>query len=422
VGDSGTTANFNFNNNQMYLRGDGKLGLGTTAPSYMFDIVSPDTTGLMELTGNNITTGTGVGIVLDGLTTGTGFDMSVDALTSGSAFKINSTSTALTTGQLMSLDWSPTGSSEIFATGDLFKINIGSLGNIGNLFGIYDNGSDVFKVSQSQITSAVPHAFTSSGDVSIANDLVMTDQFSSTIKSDGPLTIQSGENFENLDLVLKPSGNGSVVVDDGNDLEVYVRQKIALDADDNADSYILYRDTTPSNRVELWVDGVESMRWRAGAASGTAPLVEANGSVISSAFDLAEIYPTNDSKLEAGDIVVVSQNAQQAGASYLVEKSNNENKSNVVGIVSTKPGLLMGGSSFYSDFCSLATSGAEGEQKAREQARGEATAQQKALESNFNESGATPVNSDAVNEAVEDKINLCKALRQVPVALTALPG
>jgi hypothetical protein len=36
IGDSGTTGNFNFNNNQMYLRGDGFLGLGTTAPGAAF--------------------------------------------------------------------------------------------------------------------------------------------------------------------------------------------------------------------------------------------------------------------------------------------------------------------------------------------------------------------------------------------------
>ena len=31
-------------------------------------------------------------------------------------------------------------------------------------------------------------------------------QTAATIKSDGPLTIESGETFENLDLTLKPSG------------------------------------------------------------------------------------------------------------------------------------------------------------------------------------------------------------------------
>src|SRR5690606_35923874 len=135
-----------------------------------------------------------------------------------------STSTGLTSGGLMHLEWNPGGGTEIYATSDLFSIDIGQYGNVDNLFAIDDNGNDVCKVSQSQIESAVPHSFTAAGDVSIANDLVFTNQTAAKIISDGPLTIQSGEAFENLDLVLKPSGSGSVIIDDGNNLELYSAQ------------------------------------------------------------------------------------------------------------------------------------------------------------------------------------------------------
>src|SRR3990167_5021624 len=38
IGDSGTTANFNFNNNQVYIRGDGRVGIGTSTPGYTLDV------------------------------------------------------------------------------------------------------------------------------------------------------------------------------------------------------------------------------------------------------------------------------------------------------------------------------------------------------------------------------------------------
>jgi hypothetical protein len=81
------------------------------------------------------------------------------------------------------------------------------------MFSITDNGSDLFRVSTTQIESAVPHAFTAAGDVSIAYDLEFTNQTSSNIKSLGPLTIESGESFENLNLTLKTYGTGDFVFD-----------------------------------------------------------------------------------------------------------------------------------------------------------------------------------------------------------------
>src|SRR3989344_2182143 len=177
-----------------------RLGIGTSNPSYKLDVVSSDTTGALSLTADSVTTGTAALISVDGLTQGTGLS-------------IASTSTALSTGKLLSLDWSPTGSTEIYATGDLFSINIGQYGNVGNLFKLTDNGSNLFSVSQSAITSGVPHSFTATGDVSIAYDLVFTNQTASTIDTYGPLTIQAGESFENNNLTLKTFGTGDLIFD-----------------------------------------------------------------------------------------------------------------------------------------------------------------------------------------------------------------
>ncbi|MEM4134509.1 MAG: hypothetical protein QXV73_04865 [Candidatus Micrarchaeia archaeon] len=145
------------------------------------------------------------------VTTGTFFTINANSLTSGKGLYLSSTSTGLNTGSLLSIDWSP--SSATSASGDLVKINIGSNGDVGNILNITDNNSTIFRVSETQIESAVPHVFTSSGDVSMAYDLIFTNQTSSNIKTYGPFTIDVGESFESNDLTLKTYNKGAVVVD-----------------------------------------------------------------------------------------------------------------------------------------------------------------------------------------------------------------
>ena len=140
-------------------------------------------------------------------------DIGDSTLNTTNLANLSSTSTALTTGSLMALDWSPTGSTTIYATGDLFSINAGQYASVGNLLNLKDNGSSVFSVSQTQVTSSIPAAFNAAGDVGIAYDLVLTNQTASNIKSLGPLTIESGENFESNDLTLRSFNTGNVVID-----------------------------------------------------------------------------------------------------------------------------------------------------------------------------------------------------------------
>jgi hypothetical protein len=176
----------------------GLVGIGTTAPSYKLDVLSGNTTGILQLTGNSITTGTALNLTANGLS-------------SGKALNISSTSTALTSGNLMNLDWSP--SSSATATGDIFGINIGASGIVGNLFNLKNNGSSIFSVSQTQITNALPTSFTAAGDVSIAYDLIFSNQTASFIKSNAPLYIEAGEIFESNDLTLRTYNFGNIVAD-----------------------------------------------------------------------------------------------------------------------------------------------------------------------------------------------------------------
>ncbi len=208
IGGSGTNGQLAFWNGTYNIGADSalfwdnvnkRLSLGAgSSPSYKLDLLSSDTTGLMNLVGNSITTGTGFNMSLNGLTTGTGFSL-------------NSTSTALTTGSLMNLSWIP--GSATTASGDLFSLNIGSNGNIGSLFNIKDNGNSLFKVTESNIVNNLPVSFNAPGDLSVAYDLMLTNQNSSFIKSNAGLTLESGESFESNDLTLRTFGSGQGVFD-----------------------------------------------------------------------------------------------------------------------------------------------------------------------------------------------------------------
>jgi hypothetical protein len=291
-----------------------------------------------------------------------------------------------------------------------------------------------FKVTETQIINALPTAFTASGDVSFANDLQFTNQTAATIKSDGPLTIESGEAHENLDLTLKPSGSGSVVVDDGSNLELYAEQKLILDADDSGDTYLAFDNT--NNWVEFWVDGgntspagVEILRIKDDGD------VDADGTVSSTAFDFAETYPTADSSISAGDVVMIASDS--GDSSYLVEKTSGADAP-VLGIVSADPGFVLGGSTFRDDFCAAITS--EDEQirnaviaKEINKLLNDLITQDSSQEfidqvnelianTNVEEKIEQALDEDLLSDqqiaSVTDKVETCNAVAEVPVALS----
>ncbi len=80
---------------------------------------------------------------------------------------------------------------------------------------IISGGSTLMSVTDVSSTFSNPTAFTAVGDVSMAYDLIMTNQTSSFIKSNGPLALESGEVFESNDLTLRTFNAGEVVVDGG---------------------------------------------------------------------------------------------------------------------------------------------------------------------------------------------------------------
>ncbi len=289
------------------------------------------------------TTADVIDVTLASLTEGAGMDFNLDALTSGDGLRITSASTALTTGSLIDLLWNPSGSTERFSTGDIFKIDLGQYANALNIFALYDNAVKLFAVSQTKITSALPHEFTAAGDVSIAYDLVFTNQTSSLIDSYGPLTISSGEIFENQNLTLRAYGTGAIVLT-ASGLSLESGENLVFDSNDSGDTYIEHNNA--SNYLSFFVDGVEEVRFL-----NTSSIHTNNDITTGFDFDIAESYPTFDESLRPGDIVSIRPD-NDTGIPAVVEKSDETNAAAIIGIVSTSPAISMGTGSFAGEFCS----------------------------------------------------------------------
>ncbi len=220
-----------------------------------------------------VTAGTSGMLIQSATATGTGLATTFNALSSGTGLALSSTSTALTSGSLASLDWSP--GSATTASGDLFRINIGTNGTTtGNLFDIEDTGSSLFSVSESAITANLPTSFTAAGDVSMAYDLLFTNQTAAYIKSYGPLILQAGESFENNNLSFQTYGTGNAVFDfqgtgdvviNSADPNIILDTKTATDTDfwlgvqedagsDDDDLFQIGDGTTPGTNAFLTIN------------------------------------------------------------------------------------------------------------------------------------------------------------------------
>jgi len=193
---------------------------GTGPQTFTSSVATGTTTSsAWVFTDNALTTGTGAYISSSSITEGKLLHLSTGSAntwTTGNLFDVTSTATSLTSGRLANFDWSPASGT---ATGDLVRINIGPNGSTtGNLFNITDDGSTLFRVNESIITSALPHEFTAAGDVTMAYDLSFTNQTASSIKTRAPFTIDVGESWESNDLTMRVYNAGGVIIDGSTDV------------------------------------------------------------------------------------------------------------------------------------------------------------------------------------------------------------
>jgi hypothetical protein len=292
-------------------------------------------------------------------TTGIALDLNANSLTTGTGFDLSSTSLNLTTGKLAYFNWEP--SSPATASGDLFTLNIGAHGDLtGNLFNITDAGSSLFKVSTSKITSGLPHEFTAAGDVSMAYDLVLTNQTASQLQSYGPLTISSGESFENNNLTLKTFGSGDVIFDNDGSSIAILTDTAQLGLGTTAPGFKLHVTDTQAATASAIIensntgtdaDGLMVKLGFTGAGTATNNFVtflNGNGVIhgkinstgssgvnyATSGVDFAEYFVKDNSVFTEGELVAVNN----GGAT----KTTGEYQSNMIGIVSNHPGFTGG--------------------------------------------------------------------------------
>ncbi|KKR92732.1 MAG: hypothetical protein UU44_C0005G0062 [Candidatus Daviesbacteria bacterium GW2011_GWB1_41_15] len=64
-------------------------------------------------------------------------------------------------------------------------------------------------------------------------------------------------------------------------------------------------------------------------------------STVTGGFDIAEEYPTADNSIEAGEIVVVSQNSNLK-TQNLIQRSTSSYQKEILGVISTSPGITLG--------------------------------------------------------------------------------
>ncbi|MDD5541140.1 MAG: hypothetical protein PHG61_10665, partial [Candidatus Marinimicrobia bacterium] len=103
------------------------------------------------------------------------------------------------------------GSNDLMTLTDSGYLGIGP--NYTSPTGLLDVNNK-FIVTDEQITMNVPLNLATAGDISIASDLQFTNPTASAIKSYAPLLIEAGDPSQNVDLTLRGSNTGEVVVDD----------------------------------------------------------------------------------------------------------------------------------------------------------------------------------------------------------------
>jgi hypothetical protein len=304
------------------------------------------------------TSGIAYTLLADSVNTGTALDISIDAVTSGVGLNLTSTSTsttAPTTARLAYLNWAPGSSTTI--VGDLFRLNIGSNGNVTNLFNVTDNGSTLFRVAESQIESAVPHSFTAAGDVTMAFDILFTNQTASFIKTNAPFTLEVGESFESNNLTLRTYSAGDIILELGATGQAIVGPATAsgvlrfnvFDQQDATAAALIYNTSPGTNAdglvIKLGALGTVSTNNEfisfLNSQGKTYGRIRGDGgtgvSYQTGTADFAEYFVKSlGDSFETGD--VVSFNSETG----YVSKSGREADPNLLGVISAHPGFVGG--------------------------------------------------------------------------------
>src|SRR3989338_3636024 len=206
----------------------------------------------------------------------------------------------------------------------------------------------------------------------MAYDLIFTNQTAAGIESYGPLTITSGESFENNNLTLKTYGTGAGIVD----RKFSVGTQKTLSADDTTPSVAsrnwFISANTVATTITTFDDGTvgqillievndanttfDCLGSEATINCGNTDLTGAAGDLFSWIYDgtvwhlinymesnstqtgsdLAKLY-VSDETLERGDVVSLASTGE-----LKIDKSISSHGSRIIGVISTEPHTVMG--------------------------------------------------------------------------------
>jgi len=213
-------------------------------------------------------------------------------------------------------------------------------------------------VNDAQITANVPLQVANSGDVGVAGDILLSNGTASYITAENPLTIRTYNPAQSVDLTLMAANNGVVVVDDA--LEIYGTTTIALTQfSANAFQIKNHLGTQMFNINNLTTSSLTTFTFGTNdgsVATATSLRIGYGGICVdndggcqasttgrvtarsfgTNASDVAENYPSLE-QLQPGDLVMADSNND----GYVV-KTTGEYSNNVIGVVSSEPGIVLG--------------------------------------------------------------------------------
>jgi parallel beta-helix repeat protein len=286
--------------------------------------VSATTAGLLSVTANGLTTGNGVNI-----------NHTTSAITTGSLLTVNSTAAdALTTGALLTVN--STGNFTTTAnTAGLLNVSAtasaaGTLANIANSFATQTTSTLLNVVQTGTTTGYTGNVvnFTGSGTTGSGANLLNLNFASNTAAGSSALNISGGTTGA----AIKLAATGNIIDlasgTAGNTAVFKLPTLAAGTCTTGVAEGLIFKDTGGTQRGHACIDsGTPLLKFFASAFNATST-------------DVAENYSDAANNLEPGDLVSLDQSG---AAVKSITKATTANSSQLFGVISTAPGVLLSG-------------------------------------------------------------------------------